>query len=130
MVRTEVPSGVSAPPEAPVGGAGAPSAPAPPASRSGRFSPLVWVFLVIGLGLGMFGVMRLVEGDSEVDRMIDGVAWLQFSAQINPGNSGGPVVDANGDVIGVATMKAVSVELEGLGFAIPVERVCSVLDIC
>lgn len=42
---------------------------------------------------------------------------IQFSAAINPGNSGGPLLDSNGDVIGITTA-AVS-NSEGLGFAIP-----------
>jgi S1-C subfamily serine protease len=42
---------------------------------------------------------------------------IQFSAAINPGNSGGPLLDSNGEVIGITTA-AVS-NSEGLGFAIP-----------
>ena len=41
---------------------------------------------------------------------------IQFSAAINPGNSGGPLLDSDGDVIGITTA-AVS-DSEGLGFAI------------
>jgi S1-C subfamily serine protease len=44
---------------------------------------------------------------------------IQFSAAINPGNSGGPLLDSNGDVIGITTA-AVS-NSEGLGFAIPAD---------
>lgn len=46
---------------------------------------------------------------------------LQIDASINPGNSGGPLLNANGEVIGVCSMKLVDDEIEGMGFAIPIE---------
>ncbi|MFA9401075.1 MAG: trypsin-like peptidase domain-containing protein [Acidobacteriota bacterium] len=61
---------------------------------------------------------------------MDGKEWLQFSAAVNPGSSGGPVVNKRGEVIGVATFKAVSIDAEGLGFAIPLSRLCPSLDVC
>lgn len=48
---------------------------------------------------------------------------LQVSAPINGGNSGGPVLNANGRLIGIVKAKAG----EGLGFAIPIDRVRSTL---
>src|SRR5262249_37406272 len=45
---------------------------------------------------------------------------------INPGNSGGPVVDIQGDMIGVAT--AIIGGAQGIGFAIPVDRVKRIVD--
>lgn len=44
---------------------------------------------------------------------------IQTDAAINPGNSGGPVVNARGEVIGVATAKISLGDVEGMGFAIP-----------
>jgi serine protease Do len=46
--------------------------------------------------------------------------FLQIDAPINPGNSGGPVVNIQGDMIGVAT--AIIGGAQGIGFAIPVDR--------
>ena len=52
---------------------------------------------------------------------------LQTDAAINPGNSGGPLVNINGEVIGVTSMKLVQSEIEGMGFAIPIEIVNSII---
>ena len=46
---------------------------------------------------------------------------LQFDASINPGNSGGPLLNVNGEVVGVCSLKLVDDEIEGMGFAIPIE---------
>jgi S1-C subfamily serine protease len=50
---------------------------------------------------------------------------LQTDASINPGNSGGPLLNLNGEVVGINT--AVSSEAQGIGFAIPMSTVNSVL---
>ena len=53
---------------------------------------------------------------------------LQTDAAINPGNSGGPLMNTNGEVIGVISMKFVQTEVEGMGFAIPIEYVNSKIE--
>lgn len=53
---------------------------------------------------------------------------LQTDAAINPGNSGGPLVNINGEVVGVNSMKLVQDEIEGMGFAIPIEFVMGIID--
>ena len=53
---------------------------------------------------------------------------LQTDAAINPGNSGGPLMNTNGEVIGVISMKLVQTEVEGMGFAIPIEYINSKID--
>ena len=50
---------------------------------------------------------------------------LQTDAAINPGNSGGPLVNINGEVVGVNSLKLVEDEIEGMGFAIPIEMALS-----
>lgn len=52
------------------------------------------------------------------NRNMDGIVYIQTTAQINPGNSGGPLFNERGQVAGVINMK---LEFgEGLGFAIPI----------
>jgi hypothetical protein len=53
-----------------------------------------------------------------------GEKYFQLGASVNPGNSGGPVLDSNGEVIGVVTARA---KEEAIGFCIPAEVLATVL---
>ncbi|MBQ5986135.1 MAG: trypsin-like peptidase domain-containing protein [Clostridia bacterium] len=65
---------------------------------------------------------------------IDGIAnnYIQIDAAINFGNSGGPLIDMNGNVIGMNSAKTITagydsmgrtISAEGIGFALPINRV-------
>ena len=78
----------------------------------------------IGNPLGELTYSMTVGYVSALDRTIntDGtpINMLQTDAAINPGNSGGPLLDMDGNVIGITSAKYASDEIEGLGFAIPI----------
>ena len=53
---------------------------------------------------------------------------IQIDAAINPGNSGGPLLNSRGEVIGINTLKLSSTGYEGIGFALPINGVMSLVD--
>ncbi|WP_271396982.1 S1C family serine protease [Salinicoccus roseus] len=70
------------------------------------------------------GLDRSVPVDIDTDGNYDWEAnVLQTDAAINPGNSGGALVDQNGDLIGINSMKISMPTVEGIGFAIPANEV-------
>jgi S1-C subfamily serine protease len=67
------------------------------------------------------GVDRDVEGDGQV-------LYIQHDASINSGNSGGPLYNLQGEVIGINVSKFASTDIEGMGFAIPINTVKTVIS--
>ncbi|SDJ32419.1 S1C family serine protease [Salimicrobium halophilum] len=64
-----------------------------------------------------------LNGDSKPDWQ---TTVMQTDAAINPGNSGGALINKNGKIIGINSMKIAKAEVEGIGFAIPAETVTSI----
>lgn len=68
------------------------------------------------------GKDRLVEVTSSDNKSTYVMEVLQTDTAINSGNSGGPLCNSNGQVIGITNMKLASSQIEGIGFAIPIEE--------
>ncbi|MCL7382989.1 MAG: trypsin-like peptidase domain-containing protein [Thaumarchaeota archaeon] len=82
--------------------------------------------LAIGSPLGLPGPNVSIGVVSAKGRAIEGEGFIledliQTDAAINPGNSGGPLVNMDGEVIGVTT--AIIPFAQGIGFAIPINTV-------
>ena len=108
--------------------------PVAPIGRSAGLQPGDWV-VAIGNPYGFLlgdpeptvtaGVVSAVGRDvlPSGNQSAPHVDMIQTDAAINPGNSGGPLVDADGEVVGVNTfILSQSGGSVGLGFAIPIER--------
>lgn len=78
----------------------------------GQYQTSVTSGIISGLG------RPLIAGDASGDNREQLSNLLQTDAAINPGNSGGPLVNLDGEVIGINT--AIDQEAEGIGFAIPI----------
>ncbi len=68
---------------------------------------------------------------SGLDRVVSESSSLQLiqtDAAINPGNSGGALVNTKGQLVGINSSKIVSEEFEGMGFAIPSNKVKEICD--
>lgn len=66
------------------------------------------------------GVVSAVNRTIETSDDGTSMALIQTDAAINPGNSGGALVNAYGEVIGINSMKFSGNNVEGIGFAIPI----------
>ena len=89
-----------------------------------QLNPGEWA-IAIGNPLGLDNtvtvgiISALGRSSSEVGVPDKRVRFIQTDAAINPGNSGGPLLNAQGQVIGINT--AIRADAQGLGFAIPIE---------
>lgn len=98
-----------------------------PTARLGTSQKLIpgeWA-IAIGNPLGLdntvtVGIISALDrSSSQVGVPEKRVSFIQTDAAINPGNSGGPLLNAQGEVIGINT--AIRANAQGLGFAIPIE---------
>jgi len=88
--------------------------------------------IAIGNPLGELGGTVTAGIISALDReiTIDGEAMslLQTDAAVNPGNSGGGLFDLYGKLVGIVNAKSSGSEIEGLGFAIPIDTARIVVE--
>lgn len=105
-----------------------------PAATLGTSSSLAAGDLAVAIGnpLGELGGTVTDGIISALDReiIIDGesMTLLQTNAAINPGNSGGGLFDSQGSLIGIVNAKSTGDDVEGLGFAIPIDTARPILE--
>ena len=86
---------------------------------------------VVALGFPLADIgdnLTITRGILSSTRTLDGVDFLQTDAAINPGNSGGPLINRQGEVIGVNTFKVSGFDVDNLGFAVSIARLEQSLD--
>lgn len=99
--------------------------------KSEQLIPGQWA-IAIGNPLGLdntvtVGIISAIgRTSSQVGIPDKRVRFLQTDAAINPGNSGGPLLNDQGEVIGINT--AIRANAQGLGFAIPIETAKRIAD--
>lgn len=86
-------------------------------------------------GTVTFGIISATAREINIDGYVN--TYLQTDAAINLGNSGGPLVNLNGQVVGMNTAKSVvagydengnAVAAEGIGFALPINMVIDIAN--
>ncbi len=88
--------------------------------------------VVIGNPLGTLGGSVTSGVVSAMNRniTIEGtkMTLIQIDAAVNPGNSGGALFNMNGDLVGIVNAKYASEDVEGIGFAIPINQAKTVIE--
>ncbi len=88
--------------------------------------------LIVGNPLGELGgsVSNGIVSATERDIQVSGVTMrlIQTNAAVNPGNSGGGMFNMKGELVGLVNAKSSGMNIEGIGFAIPVNQVISVSE--
>ena len=88
--------------------------------------------LVIGNPLGELGgsVTKGIVSATEREIEVSGtkMTLIQTDAAVNPGNSGGGMFNMAGELVGIVNAKSSGTDIEGLGFAIPINNVLTVTE--
>ncbi len=74
------------------------------------------------------GVISGIDRTIAIDSTGNTIDCIQTDTAINPGNSGGALVNKYGQVIGINSSKIAGTEVEGMGFAIPINEAKPILD--
>lgn len=88
--------------------------------------PAIAIGNALGYGQSVTtGIISALNRDLEMEGFDSKL--IQTDAAINPGNSGGALLNANGEVIGINTVKVNANAVEGMGYAIPISDASEVI---
>lgn len=82
----------------------------------------------IGYPFGLKGGATVSRGIVSAFRESDGVHYIQTDTPFNPGDAGGPLINTEGEVIGIMTAKVQGESVEGMAFAIAINDAKSFLS--
>lgn len=89
--------------------------------------PVIAIGNALGYGQSVTtGIVSALDRDLEMEGFDSKL--IQTDAAINPGNSGGALLNANGELIGINTVKVNANAVEGMGYAIPISDASSVIE--
>lgn len=71
-----------------------------------------------------FGIISYKDREMSSEKAV----FIQHDAAINPGNSGGALLDLDGKLIGINTLKIATVDVEGMGFAVSMKSIKEFLN--
>ncbi len=91
--------------------------------------PLGMDVLTIGTPADLDLGQSISKGIISGKRKNEGHTYLQVDMSISPGNSGGPLLNKDGQIVGIVQRKIIGTGIEGIGFAIPIELVKESLSI-
>lgn len=101
-----------------------------------RALPVNLTDIAIGEDVVTIGTPHSVDLGQSVSRgMISGKRQneneivIQADISVSPGNSGGPLLNENGEVVGIVQQKIIQTGVEGIGFALPIKRVLELLNV-
>ncbi len=72
------------------------------------------------------GIISALDREITIDNTT--MRLLQTDTAINPGNSGGGMFNTSGQLVGIVNAKSAGEEIEGLGFAIPIDTAAKVVE--
>jgi serine protease Do len=106
--------------------------PTPKFGDSSKLQVGEWV-ITIGNSLGMGisatkGIVSALDVSLSTSPGETLYGLIQTDAAINPGNSGGPLLNLQGEVVGINSAKVAQVGVEGMGYAIGIKEAAPIID--